>query len=174
MDNLKNILPITEYKKLDKLYKFGYNTFIFIYKIDNSLVDQFNFLYNYILHQEINKNIMYNELCLGKSDVLFINELDIYYIKMAGNNLILENILIDYRTAYNPEKRKHYKIVETFNLILTEGEDLLDMIIKECSEIFITNSLKIIFYLELLNKNVISTDIIEDIKNKLTNYQLNK
>ena len=49
MDNLKNILPITEYKKLDKLYKFGYNTFIFIYKIDNSLVDQFNFLYNYIL-----------------------------------------------------------------------------------------------------------------------------
>ena len=109
MDKIKQILPTTEYKKLDKLYKFGYNTFVFIYKVDNSLVDQFNFLYNYILPQEINKNIMHNEICLGKSDVLFINELDIYYIKMAGHDLILENILIDYRTSYNPEKRKHYK-----------------------------------------------------------------
>ena len=174
MDKIKQILPTTEYKKLDKLYKFGYNTFVFIYKVDNSLVDQFNFLYNYILHQEINKNIMHNEICLGKSDVLFINELDIYYIKMAGHDLILENILIDYRTSYNPEKRKHYKIVETFNLVLTEGEDLLDMIVKNCSEEFINNSLKIIFYLELLNKNIISSDIIENFKNKLNNYQLNK
>jgi hypothetical protein len=172
MDNLKNTLPKSEYDKLNKLYKFCYNSFLFIYNVDTTLVNQFNFIINYIIHKEIEKNIMHNEICLGRTEVLFVNELDIFYINMAGNNLILEDILIKNRVLHNPLKKKTYSIVQTFDLELKEYEDIFDKMFKKAGIEYIKNVLKIIFYLEILNKNDISKDIIRDIKKRVMNYQL--
>ena len=172
MNNFKNVLPKSEYAKLSKLYKFCYNAFVFIYKVDNSLVDQFNFIINYILHKEIEKNIMHNQMCLGRTDVLFINELDLFYINLAGCDIILEDVLLEYRVLHNPKKKKKYTIIQTFDLELKEGEDIFDKIFKRVNADYIKNVYKIIFYIELLNKTTFSKEIINNIKIKLNNYQL--
>lgn len=173
MNNLKTSLPKSEYDKLNALYKFSYNTFVFIYKIDNSLVDYFNFIINYILHKEIENNIMHNDICLGRTDVVFINELDIFYIKIAGNDLILEDVLLEHRLLHNPNKKKKYSILRSFDLELEPNQDIFDKIFKKANEEYIKNINKILFYLELLNKNNISKETLNYIKNRINNYQLN-
>lgn len=173
MNNLKTSLPKSEYDKLNALYKFSYNTFVFIYKIDNSLVDYFNFIINYILHKEIENNIMHNDICLGRTDVVFINELDIFYIKIAGNDLILEDVLLEHRLLHNTNKKKKYSILQTFDLELEPNQDIFDKIFKKANAEYIKNINKILFYLELLNKNNISKETLDYIKNRINNYQLN-
>lgn len=173
MEHLKNTLPKSEYDKLKKLYNFCYNIFVFIYKIDNSLVDYFNFIINYILHKEIENNIMHNDICLGRTDVVFINELDIFYIKMAGSNLVLEDILLEQKLLHNPNKKKKYSILQSFDLELEPNQDIFDKIFKKATIDYINKIYKILFYIELLNKNDISKETLTNIKNRINNYQLN-
>lgn len=173
MEHLKNTLPKSEYDKLKNLYNFCYNIFAFIYKIDNSLVDYFNFIINYIIHKEIDNNIMHNDICLGRTDVVFINDLEIFYIKMAGSNLVLEDILLEQKLMRTNKKKKNYNIIESFDLKLEPGHDIFDKIFKKATEDYINKIYKILFYIELLNKNDISKETLINIKNRINNYQLN-
>jgi len=170
MDVLKHTLPKSDYDTLHKLYEYSYNTFAFIYKIDNGLIDQFNFIINYILHKEIEKNIMHNKICLGRTEVIFINTLDVFYIKLAGQDIILENILLEHKS--HKKSKKKYTIVNQIDLELVESDDIFDKIFKNASVEYIKDIFKIIFYLELFNNNIISKEIIDNIKIRLNNYQL--
>ena len=147
MQSLSNILPISEYKKIDNLYDFIYNIFTFIYQVDYELFNDTNFICNYLIHKQINKDIMYSKLCYGVTDIKYVNSLKIYYINISGINILLENILIDKKL--NAETA--YDIKDVINETV-DDEYLLENIHAK----YIDNNFKILFYMELLNKNNIS------------------
>ena len=159
MENLSNILPISEYKKIEDLYNFIYNIFIFIYQVDFELFNNTNFICNYLIHKQINKDIMYNKLCFGTTNIKFVNALDVYYINIAGINMLLENIVINKKS----KTELPYSITKIMNNTDINEEFLLENInIKS-----IDNYFKILFYIELFNKNNISKDVIIELKNLL-------
>ena len=158
MQSLSNILPISEYKKIDNLYDFIYNIFTFIYQVDYELFNDTNFICNYLIHKQINKDIMYSKLCYGVTDIKYVNSLKIYYINISGINILLENILIDKKL--NAETA--YDIKDVINETV-DDEYLLENIHAK----YIDNYFKILFYMELFNKNNISKEIILELKKLL-------
>ena len=158
MQSLSNILPISEYKKIDNLYDFIYNIFTFIYQVDYELFNDTNFICNYLIHRQINKDIMYSKLCYGVTDIKYVNSLKIYYINISGINILLENILIDKKL--NAETA--YDIKDVINETV-DDEYLLENIHAK----YIDNYFKILFYMELFNKNNISKEIILELKKLL-------
>jgi hypothetical protein len=169
MDKLKESLPTTEYNKIYKLYQFSYNVFLFIYKTDNSLIVQYNFILNYILYKYINEEIMHVDLCYGKSNVVFINSIYIFYIKIAGVKLILENIMIEYKNSkFNPAMPKvKYSVSDEVAVSQFNDKDVLEGILEDFEIDYVQNYLKIIFYIELFNKDNIPKDLLNEIKKKL-------
>ena len=95
IERLSEVLPISEYKKIEDIYNFIYNLYVFIYQVDYELFNDTNFICNYLIHKQINKDIMYNKLSFGVTNIKFVNSLQIYYINIAGINILLENIIID-------------------------------------------------------------------------------
>ena len=158
MQSLSNILPISEYKKIDNLYNFIYNIFTFIYQVDYELFNDTNFICNYLIHKQINKDIMYSKLCYGVTDIKYVNSLKIYYINISGINILLENIMIDKKL--NAETA--YDIKDVINETV-DDEYLLENIHAK----YIDNYFKILFYMELFNKNNISKEIILELKKLL-------
>lgn len=158
MQSLSNILPISEYKKIDNLYDFIYNIFTFIYQVDYELFNDTNFICNYLIHKQINKDIMYSKLCYGVTDIKYVNSLKIYYINISGINILLENILID----KNLNAETAYDIKDVINETV-DDEYLLENIHAK----YIDNYFKILFYMELFNKNNISKEIILELKKLL-------
>ena len=159
MQSLSKILPISEYKKIDNLYDFIYNIFTFIYQVDYELFNDTNFICNYLIHKQIDKDIMYNKLCYGVTDIKYVNSLKIYYINISGINILLENIMIDKK--FNTESKYDIKDVINDTCI---GEDYL---LENINAKYIDNYFKILFYLELFNKNNISKEIILELKKLL-------
>lgn len=160
IEHLSKVLPISEYKKINKIYDFIYNIFIFIYRIDSELFNDTNFICNYLIHKQINKDIMYNKLCYGTTDIKFVNSLDVYYISLAGINILLENVMIDKKS----KTELPYNITKIMNNNDIDEEYLLENINNKS----IDNYFKILFYIELFNKNNISEDIILELKKLFT------
>ena len=169
MDKLKESLPTTEYNKIYKIYQFIYNVFLFIYKTDNNLIVQYNFLVNYILYRYINNEIMHIDLCYGRTDVVFINSIYIFYIKIAGVKLILENILIDYKNNKfsSAIPKMKYNVSDEVVVSQFNDKDVLDGILEDFEIDYVQNYLKIIFYIELFNKDHIPKELLNEIKKKL-------
>lgn len=159
IDVLSKILPLSEYSKIYDLYDFIYNIFIFIYQVDFLLFADTNFVCNYLIHKQINKDIMYNKLCFGMTDIKFVNSLKVYYINIAGTNILLENILIH----KNSKTDVPYIINNIINDVDIDNEYLLNNLNID----LVDNYFKILFYIELFNKNNISENIITEFKNLL-------
>lgn len=160
---LLNTLPKSEYEKIDKIYNFIYNIFVFIFQIDKSLFDDTNFICNYVIHKQINKDIMYNKLCYGSTNIKFVNSLDVYYINLAGVDILLENVIIDKKS----KTELPYNIINIINTTEIDDEYLLRNINKKT----VNNYLKILFYLEMFNTpsyNIISEDVLSDLKTLLS------
>ena len=159
IESIANILPISEYKKIDSIYNFIYNVYIFIYQIDHKLLNDTNFICNYVIHKQINKDIMYNKLCYGTTDIKNVNSLDVYYISLYSINILLENVMINKKS--NTELS--YNVTKIINNNDIDEEFLLENINKQS----VDNYFKILCYIELFNKNNISKDVILEIKNIL-------
>ncbi len=160
---LLNTLPKSEYEKLDNIYNFIYNIFVFIFQVDKTLFDDTNFICNYIIHKQINKDIMYSKLCYGTTNIKFVNSLDVYYINLAGIDILLENVVIDKKS----KTELPYNIINIINTAEINEEYLLRNLNKKSTN----NYLKILFYLEIFNTpsyNIISKDIITDLKTLLS------
>lgn len=160
---LINILPKSEYEKIDKIYDFIYNIFVFIFQVDKTLFDDTNFICNYLIHKQINKDIMYNKLCYGTTNIKFINSLDVYYINLVGINILLENVMIDKKS----KTELPYNIINIINTTEIDEEYLLRILNKKS----VNNYLKILFYLEMFNTpsyNIISEDVISELKTLLS------
>lgn len=162
---LFNHLPITEYIKIKDIYEFIYNVYVFIYQIDPILLNDTNFICNYLIHKHINNEIMYNKLCFGLTDIKYVNNLKVYYINIAGVNLLLENIILEKKI--NEEIK--YNIIQIYNNECTLHSSLNNKNELNIHEENINNYFKIIFYIEILNKNNISKEILTNLK-----YKLNK
>lgn len=178
---LSNNLPKSEYKKIENIYDFIYNLYLFIYMTDPILLNETNLLCNYLIHKQINKDIMYNKLCFGLTDIIYENNLKVYYINIAGIDILLENVILDKKI----KKTMSYKIIEIFNnecdihylLNQNYNEEYKEENKEETEENKKINSInqyfKILFYMDLFNKDNISSTIIDDLKKEL-NKKLKK
>lgn len=159
IERLSKILPVSEYKKIDDIYNFIYNIYSFIYQVDFELFNDTNFVCNYLIHKQINQDIMYNKLSYGVTNIKYVNSLKIYYINIAGINIILENTLIN--------KKLNTETLYNINEVINDGDISEQYLLENINTKYIDNYFKILFYIELFNKNNISKDIILELKKLL-------
>ena len=159
IERLSKVLPISEYKKIENIYNFIYNLYVFIYQVDYELFNDTNFICNYLIHKQINKDIMYNKLSFGVTNIKFVNSLQIYYINIAGINILLENIIID--------KKLNTEIPYNINEVINDDIINEEFILENLNINYVDNYFKILFYIELFNKNNISYEIILELKKLL-------
>ena len=165
IERLSKVLPKSEYKKIEDIYNFIYNIYAFIYQVDFELFNDTNFVCNYLIHKQINKDIMYNKLSYGITNIKYVNSLKIYYINIAGINILLENIIID--------KTLNTETPYNVNEVIIDDIVNEDYLLENININYIDNYFKIIFYIELFNKNNISYDILLELK-KFLQKLLNK
>lgn len=109
---------------------------------------------------------MHIDLCYGRTDVVFINSIYIFYIKIAGVKLILENILIDYKNNQfsSAIPKMKYNVSDEVAVSQFNDKDVLDGILEDFEIDYVQNYLKIIFYIELFNKDHIPKELLNEIK----------
>jgi hypothetical protein len=200
---LSNNLPKSEYKKIENIYDFIYNLYLFIYMTDPILLNETNLLCNYLIHKQINKDIMYTKLCFGLTDIIYESNLKVYYINIAGVDILLENVILDKKIKktisyniikiFNNDCDIHYLLNQNYNEEYNIENDTKsneesnqesnkkshqeNFKEKNTEENIKINSInqyfKILFYMDLFNKDTISSNIIDDLKQEL-NKKLKK
>jgi hypothetical protein len=210
---LSKNLPKSEYNKIENIYDFIYNIYIFIYMTDPILLNETNLLCNYLIHKQLDKDVMYNKLCYGLTDIIYESNLKVYYLNIAGVNILLENVILDKKIKktmiyniieiFNNECDIHYLLNQDYNNEFKENDKESDKEKNKESDkendkendkeknkeknkesdkendkenIKINNInqyFKILFYIDLFNKDHISSTIIYDLKKEL-NKKLKK